>query len=315
VAIACGRLVTESGITLATSTTPQALLLFFLALSWHVWFPYLYGAVILALGLSSLARTEGLSKQGLYRVVRLAPVFIAVPIAVFGTDHFTDAKIVAAMVPPWLPGHMFWAYFVGVCLLAAALSIASGKHVWLASALFGCMICLFVLLIHIHNIFIEPHNRILWVVALRDTAFAGGAFALSAQKGAWSSIARDRMRTFARLSLGAAIMVFGIQQFLHPELLSGVPLEQSTPLWIPGRLLWSYLTGVIFVAAGATMIVNRKVCLAATAAGLMTLLLVIVVYVPLLFSVPTDIGNGLNYVADTMLLCGSLLALAGAAQD
>lgn len=290
----------------------MALLLVYLALSWNVWLPYLYGAVILATGLNSL-RLAG--KQG-YGIVSLAPLFIAVPIAVFGTDHFTATQIVAAMVPTWLPGHMFWALFVGVCLLAAALSIASGKHAWLASALLGCMICLFVLLIHIHNIFIEPHNRILWVVALRDTAFAGGAFALSAgQKGAWSSLACDRLRTFARLSLGAAISVFGFQQFLHPELLSGVPLEQSTPIWIPGRLLLSYLTGVIFLAAGAAMIIHRKVRLAATAAGLMTLLLLIIVYVPLVFSVPTDIGNGLNYLADTMLLCGSLLALAGAALD
>ena len=63
------------------------------------------------------------------------------------------------------------------------------------------------------------------------------------------------------------------------------------------------------------MMINRKVRPAATAAGLMTLLLLIIVYAPLVLSLPTDIGNGLNYLADTMLLCGSLLALAGAVQN
>jgi hypothetical protein len=58
------------------------------------------------------------------------------------------------------------------------------------------------------------------------------------------------------------------------------------------------------------MLINKRVRLAATAAGLMTLFLVIVMYVPLLVSKPSDIGEGLNYLADTLLLCGSLLAFA-----
>jgi uncharacterized membrane protein YkgB len=70
------------------------------------------------------------------------------------------------------------------------------------------------------------------------------------------------------------------------------------------------LAGVVFVVAGISMLINRRVRLAATAAGLMTLLLVVVMYVPLLVSKPSDIGEGLNYLADTLLLCGSLLAFA-----
>jgi uncharacterized membrane protein YphA (DoxX/SURF4 family) len=206
---------------------------------------------------------------------------------------------------------MFWALFVGTCLIVAALSIAAGKYEWLAAALLGFMICLFVLLIHIPNIASTPHSRILWVVALRDFAFAGGAFSVSAaQKDAWSPVARNRLVTLARLSLGMAITVCGVEQFLHPELLSGIPLERSTPVWIPAHLLWSYLAGVVFVIAGISMLINKRVRLAATAAGLMTLFLVIVMYVPLLVSKPSDIGEGLNYLADTLLLCGSLLAFA-----
>jgi uncharacterized membrane protein YkgB len=75
-------------------------------------------------------------------------------------------------------------------------------------------------------------------------------------------------------------------------------------------LFCSYLTGVVFVVAGVSMLINKRVRLAATAAGLMTLFLVVVMYVPLLVSKPSDIGQGLNYIADTLLLCGSLLAFA-----
>ena len=147
--------------------------------AWGVWLPYLIGALVLAIGLIAV-RNEFLQKQGLDKIVVLGPVFFAVPLAVFGTEHFTAATILAGMVPAWLPGHMFWALFVGTCLIAAALSIAAGTYAWLASALAGVMILLFVLLIHLPNVVASPHTRLLWVVALREPAFAGGAFALAA---------------------------------------------------------------------------------------------------------------------------------------
>jgi uncharacterized membrane protein len=309
VAIATENFFAEGYCILATPGTAHTLLILVAASTrfpWGVWLPYLTGAVILAIGLEDFAQ-----KQGLDKLVALGPVFIAVPIAIFGTEHFTAAQIVSGMVPAWIPSHMFWALLVGTCLIAAALSIAAGKQASLAAAMLGLMIVLFVFLIHIPNIAAAPHNRILWVVGLRDLAFAGGAFALSAmRKEAWTPRARRRLVTLARLSVAVAITVCGIEQFLYPELAPGVPLEKSTPLWIPAHLLWSYLTGAVFVVTGISMLINRRVRLAATAAGLMALLLVIIVYVPIVVSNPSDIGNGLNYLADTLFVCGSLLALA-----
>ena len=147
---------------------------------WGVWLPYLSGAVILAVGLSAI-RKDLVQKQGLNKIVALGPVFIAIPIAVFGTEHFTAAQIIAGMVPAWIPGHMFWALFCGVCLIAAALSIAARKYTWLSSALLGVMILLFVLLISVPAIAGAPRNRILWVVGVRDLSFSGGSF-LSCRK-------------------------------------------------------------------------------------------------------------------------------------
>jgi uncharacterized membrane protein len=283
--------------------------------AWGVWLPYLSATIILVVGLSTLAKELG-HRHGLDKLVALGPLFIAIPMAVFGTEHFTAAAILAGMVPGWIPGHMFWALFVGTCLLAAALSLASGKYTWLAGAMLGLMICLFVLLIHIPGIAGAPHSRIRWVVALRDLAFAGGALSVSAaQKDAWTPVARNRLVTLARLSLALLITVCGVGQFLHPELLSGIPLERSTPVWVPARLLWSYLAGVVFIVAGISMLINKRVRPAATAAGLMTMFLVVAMYIPLLASKPSDIGEGLNYLADTLLLCGSLLAFAETQTD
>lgn len=88
-----------------------------------------------------------------------------------------------------------------------------------------------------------------------------------------------------------------------------IPLDMtSTTL----RLLFLAVPGAFFVVTGLCLIVNKKARLAATWLGLMILVLVIVVYVPIVIAKPSSIGNGLNYLVDTLLLSGSALALAGA---
>jgi uncharacterized membrane protein len=272
--------------------------------------PYLSGAVILGIGLYTV-RKEFASRQGLDKIVALGPVFLAVPVAVFGMEHFTATKILAGMVPTWIPWHMFWAIFVGACLISAALSIAARKYSGIAATLLGLMILLFVLLIHIPGIAKSPATRLLWVVGLRDLAFGWGALSVAAaQTEPWSTQVRQRVISFARLFIGVPITFLGVEQFLHPELAPGVPLQKLMQLWFPGHALWGYPTGAVFVAAGLCLISNKKARLAATWLGFVILLLVLVVYLPILIANPSDIGNGLNYLVDTLLLSGTVLALA-----
>jgi hypothetical protein len=55
--------------------------------------------------------------------------------------------------------------------------------------------------------------------------------------------------------------------------------------------------------------------LAATYLGIMILLLVLFIYLPILFSNPSDIGNGLNYVVDTLAFSRASLVLADAISE
>jgi uncharacterized membrane protein len=274
--------------------------------------PYLTGTIILAIGLYTV-RKEFASGQGLDKIVALGPVFLAVAIAVFGTEHFTATKILAGMVPHWIPGHLFWALFVGACLISAALSIAVRKYTGIAAALLGLTILLFVLLIHIPGVANTPTSRLLWVVALRDLAFSGGALSVAAaQKKPWTAQIRQRLTLLARLFIGVPITFLGVEQFLHPELAPGVPLPKLTPPWIPGHALWGYPIGAVFVLAGLCLIANKKAAFAAAWLGLLILLLVLAIYLPIVVANPSDIANGLNYLADTLLLGGSVLAFAHA---
>jgi uncharacterized membrane protein len=138
----------------------------------RVFWPYFAGAALLIIGLARIIKGQGLQVRGIEKALVFGPLFFAIPMAVFGADHFIASKIVAATVPAWIPGHLFWAYFVGTALFAASLSIATKKHSVLAASLLSAMIFSFVLLIHVPNFAANPHDRFMFAIVLRDSSLA-----------------------------------------------------------------------------------------------------------------------------------------------
>ena len=113
-----------------------------------------------------------------------------------------------------------------------------------------------------------------------------------------------------RFFVGIPAIFFGVEHFLHPDHAPGVPLPKVTPTWIPGRLILAYVAGTVLVITGAAIVANRMSRLAATWLGIMILVLVLIVYLPITIAIPSDIGNGLNYFADTLMFGGTALMLA-----
>ena len=283
-----------------------------LAYSPFVFWPYLAVTVLLVVGVLEISKDLS-SAHGLDRVVLFGGVFYAVPLAAFGAEHLSAAKAIMQIVPPWMPARLFWAYFVGVCLVAAALSIASKKYVRLSATLVGIMLGLFVLTIHIPSVIATPHDRTRWVVALRDSSFAAGAFALAGtQTQEWLVRGRHTLIAFARIVFGGAAIVFGIEHFLYARFAPGVPLGLEIPSWIPLHIFWAYLAGMVLSVGGACLLLKKNARLAATAIGIICFLLVICVYLPLLVVKPSDIAVAFNYVFDTLMYSGAALLLAGA---
>lgn len=280
------------------------------SIPWDVWLPYITGSIILVVGLRMVLRQTA-QRHGADRIGIFAPVFMAVPIAVFGTEHFTATAAVMRLMPPWIPAHKFWVLFVGVALVSAALSIALNKCSALAAALFALMILLFEVLLSIPRVVAAPANRFAWAVAVRDLVFCAGAICLAA-------VLTEKFRTqdkarvvgVARILIGAAILFFGVEHLLHPEFAPGVPLVRLTPTWIPAHLLWCYLTGAVFIVAGFCLVINQKSRSVASWLGLVIFLLALLIYVPIVIAAPSDIASGLNYLVDTLFLSGSVLAFA-----
>ena len=87
------------------------------------------------------ARKEIAQARGSDKIVALGGLCIAIALAVFGAEHLFGVELVVDAVPKFMPWRLFWAYFVGVALLAAAMSIATKIAVRWSGFLFGLMMC------------------------------------------------------------------------------------------------------------------------------------------------------------------------------
>jgi uncharacterized membrane protein len=273
---------------------------------------YALGSVILLLGLIVAFRRDIPRARGLDKFICLGPVLYGAPLAVFAGEHFTVTHAIASMVPHWIPWHMFWAWFVGVALLAAALSFAVGRVTGLAAALLGFMFLCFDLLMAWPGLIAKPGNRFVQALTLRELSFSACAFALASTfaSGRWRPAA-DRLATAARGVLGFTFVFYGVQHFLHPQFVPVIPLEMPLPAWIPLHFLWAWGVGAALIAAGLAMLANWYARRAATLMGIVICVVVLLVYLPILIAHPVEIDIGMNYFADTLCFGGAVLCLAG----
>ncbi len=293
-----------------------AVLLALPAWFWNPLLSYVTAVLLLVAGVSLAIKKAPPQANWLDKIVLCGPVFIAVPMALFGIDHYLFPVGVGQIIPAWIPAHSFWVYFVGTCLILGGLSIVFQKYAGLAAGLFGIMVLCFEALMNIPGVVKLPHNRLIWSLCVREFSFSLGALSFAAMHTQeWRNRGTHWVISVARLVLGIALVFFAAEYFLHPELLPGVPLEQLTPNFIPAHSLWGYLTGLAYGVAGVCLLINKKVRLAATWVGLFVLFTVIFFCVPYMLQYASNVGPGLNVPADTLMLSGGLLCLAGSLRE
>lgn len=276
-----------------------------------VW-PQLAGAVFLLAGFVVIRRRLSFN---LADISLLARVFVPVPLAVFGAEHLASANFMKDMVPSWIPGHLFWIYFVGCALFAAAISILTMKYVRLSASLLGLMLFLFVVLLHVPNVIKHPGDRFAWAVATRDFSFALGAWTLAATQMAEAGIEAGRRAIVVCRTMFAMVLVFfAFEHLMNPAFTPGVPLPQPMPAWIPIRAAWGYATGIMLLISGLSLLAGKYARATTTFLGITVTLVVLCINTPMLAvaTLPSEINTAVNYVADTMLFAGMIFFVAAA---
>lgn len=283
----------------------------FVAFSRSTWLMSAAGLALLAIGLVA-TKHDIVRARGIDRIIALTPLCFAIPLAVFGAEHFAGPQSMLPLVPRYMPLRLFWVYFVGVALIAASLSIATKIQVRWSGLLLGIMMFLFVAMLYIPGA-ITTGSRNTWTIAVRESSFGGAGWVLAGS--AMGGDRGKRLITVGRVLIAIAAIFFGIEHFLHPLVLPAVPLRKEMPPWVPARAAIDYLTGTGLIVGGICFLLEWKRRLAAAYLGAWILVLVAVIYGPVLVGAMADPSpavqmEGLNYFADTLLFGGVILSLA-----
>lgn len=110
-----------------------------------------------------------------------------------------------------------------------------------------------------------------------------------------------------RFIFAMGMAALGVLTFIYSDSVSGL---EPVPAWIPGRLLWAYLTGVVLIGTGVCLLVNKGARPAAIALGLMLLLWLALLQAPHIVANPSD-GNAWTTTFETLALCSVAWVLAG----
>ena len=263
-----------------------------------------------------LVRKRYQAAAGPDKVLVLGPVFEAVALAAFAAEHFTAAENLMAIVPPWLPGPLFWTYFVGAAWLAAAISFITWWLVRWSAPLVALMFLIIVATIDLPSLPAHIGERLFWTLTVRELAFGAGAMVLAGSVWPRRTLASNALIRIGRTIVAATLVFYGIQHFLFPLFVPGVPLEKLTPAWVPFPAVLAYLVGIILVLGGVGLLIRPTIRIAAATTGIMLVLLTAFFYVPTLaLEINTEFAiEGLNYVFDTLLFAATAL-LAGFAAD
>lgn len=281
----------------------------------EVWGMMGAGAAALVAGLL-LVRPRFQIACGADKLFALAPVFEAVPLAIFAAEHLLAAHDLMPIVPKWLPWHLFWVYFFGVALLAAAISFILWRCVRVSALLLALFFLIVVAIVDLPNLSTQAHDRLFWTLTVRELCFAGGAMTLAGSVSSRASRAGSLLERIGRAIVALVMIFYGIEHFFFPRNVPGVPLEKMTPAWIPAPAAIACFIGIVLIVAGIGLFFRRTVRIAAAGAGGILVLLVIFFYLPIAaVELHSDLAvEGINYVGDTLLFAATVL-LAGFGAD
>ena len=111
--------------------------------------------------------------------LRIARGLYGLCLIFFGVAHFVDVTDTVSLIPHWLPGHLFWAYFTGAAFIAAGIATLIGFCARLAVALSAFQLALFLFVVWIPIVAAGSKNPFQWSETILNTALLAGAWVVA----------------------------------------------------------------------------------------------------------------------------------------
>jgi putative oxidoreductase len=109
----------------------------------------------------------------------LGRILFGLPFGILGLNHFFMKDFYLGMLTSFIPGMGFTVMLVGLALIVASVCIIFNKFVRIACFLLAFLLALFILTIHIPNIFVEKNSTIAMIELMKDTSLMGGALLIA----------------------------------------------------------------------------------------------------------------------------------------
>jgi uncharacterized membrane protein len=203
---------------------------------------------------------------------RIASIFIALALAVWGIMNFMIGDFIPGRAPSWpegLPGRLAWAYASGVLLIFSAVSILLPNEKTRFT-----VICSGIIILAWAGV-----RNLVAILPALDYGYMLTNFGKSITVGSGLLlIALDKKRsiyTFVCVCIGIFFLIGGIQHFIFVDF-----VKTLVPRWIPGDVFWSYVAGIGLVAAGIALITGIQRKLAALIAAYMVFIWFLILHVP-----------------------------------
>ena len=208
-------------------------------------------------------------------------------------------------VPAGIPAREGLALASGSLLLIAAVALLLKRAARLAALVLTLFFLSWVLLLQLPRLVGQPLSIAVWLGLCESLTLTVGAFVLYAWLDNLRADSRPGLAAtaaavgYARLLLGAAMVVFGLSHFAYADFTATM-----IPAWLPARLPLAYLTGAAHVAAGTALLLGVVPALAVRLEAIMMSTFIVLVHLPAVLAQP---GNREQWTA----LCVAT-ALSGA---
>jgi len=111
--------------------------------------------------------------------LRVARTLYGLSLIFFGAAHFIDVKDTLSLIPNWLPGHLFWAYFTGCAFIAAGVATLTGLWARLAVTLSVLQLMLFLVLVWLPIVATGSKDPFQWSETILNVALLAGGWVVA----------------------------------------------------------------------------------------------------------------------------------------